>query len=59
MFSGIEERRISKRDRLVKVKYFLGATINDMYDYINPLLKKYPVAFYMLGIITQLMSHPK
>ena len=59
MFSGIEESRISKRDRLVKVKYFRGATINGMYDYIKPLLKKYPVYIYMLGIITQLMSHPK
>ena len=59
MFSGIEESRISKRDRLVKVKYFRGATINGMYDYIKPLSKKYPVYFYMLGIITQLMSHPK
>ena len=59
MFSGIEESRISKRDRLVKVKYFPGATINGMYDYIKPLLKKYPVYFYMLGILTQLMSHSK
>ena len=42
MLSGIEERRIAKRDRNVKVKIFLGATINDMYDYIMPLLKKCP-----------------
>ena len=39
MFSGIEEKRISKRDRNVKVKNFLGATINDMYGYIKLLLK--------------------
>ena len=39
MLSGIEERRISKRDRKVKVKNFRGATIDDMYDYIKPLLK--------------------
>ena len=49
MFSGIEERRISKRDRLVKVKYFPGATINDMYDYIKPLLKKHPVYILHAG----------
>ena len=42
MFSGIEERRISKRDRKVKVKNFPGATIDDMYDYIKPLLEKCP-----------------
>ena len=40
--SGIEEKRISKRDRKVKVKNFPGATIDDMYDCIKPLLKKYP-----------------
>ena len=39
MLSGIEEKRISKRDRNVKVKNFLGATIDDMYGYIKPLLK--------------------
>ena len=36
------ERRISKRDRKVKVKNFPGATIDDMYDYIKPLLKGCP-----------------
>ena len=42
MLSGIEERRIAKRKRKVKVKNFPGATIDDMYDYIKPLLKKCP-----------------
>ena len=42
MLSGIEERRISKRDRKVKVKNFPGATIDGMYDYPIPLLKKCP-----------------
>ena len=42
MLSGIEERRIAKRNRKVKVKNFPGATIDDMYDYIKPLLKKCP-----------------
>ena len=42
MFSGIGQRRVSKRDRKVKVKNFPGATIDDMYDYIKPLLKKCP-----------------
>ena len=34
--------KISKRARKVKLKNFPGATINDMYDYIKPLLKKCP-----------------
>ena len=37
MLPGIEERRILKRDRKVKVKNLPGATIND--SYIKPLLK--------------------
>ena len=32
MLPGIDEKRISKRDRKVKVKNFPGATIDDMYD---------------------------
>ena len=39
MLPGIEERSISKRDRKVKVKNFPEATIDDMSDYIKPLLK--------------------
>ena len=42
MLSGIDERRISKRDRKIKVKNFPGATIDGMYDYIKPLVKKCP-----------------
>ena len=42
MLSGTDERRISKRDRKVKVKNFPGATIDNTYDHIKPLLKKCP-----------------
>ena len=60
MFSGIEERRISKSDRKVKVKNFPGATIDDMYDYIKPLLRKCPDNITLhVGTITRLMSDPK
>ena len=38
MFSGIEQRRISKRGRKVKVKNFPCATI----DYIKPIFKNCP-----------------
>ena len=40
--SGIEENRISRQWRKVKMKYFPGATIEDICDYINPLFKKCP-----------------
>ena len=40
--SGIEERRISKRDRKVKFKNFPGTAFDDMYDYIKQLLIKCP-----------------
>ena len=42
MLSGIEERKILKRDRKAKVKNFPGATIDNMYDNIKTQLKKYP-----------------
>ena len=42
ILSGIEERRISQRDRKAKVKNFPGAKIDAMYDYIKPILKKCP-----------------
>ena len=42
MLSGIDERKISKRERKVKLKNSPGATIDDMYDCIKPLLKKCP-----------------
>ena len=41
MLSGTEER-ILKKEKKVKVKNFPGVTIDDMYDYIKPLLKRCP-----------------
>ena len=38
MLSGIEERRISKKDRKVKVN-FPEALINAMYNYIKSMFK--------------------
>ena len=50
MLSGIDERRVSKRDR----------KINGMYDYIKPLLKKCPDNIILhVGTVTRLMSHPR
>ena len=42
MIFGINQKRLSIQERIVKVRSFPGATINDMYDYIKPLLKKAP-----------------
>ena len=56
--SGIEENRISGHWRKVKVKSFPGAIIEDIYDYIKPLLKKYPKnIILLLGQTTPLMIH--
>ena len=40
IISGIEENRLKKYK--AKVRSFPGAKINDMYDYLKPLLKKKP-----------------
>ena len=37
----LDEKRLSRNNR-VKVRSFPGATINDMYSYIKPLLEKQP-----------------
>ena len=37
---GVEEKRLSQGR--AKVRVFLGATVDDMYDYLTPLLKKKP-----------------
>ena len=42
MISGIDHKRLPIKGRIVKVRSFPGATINDMYDYIKPLVKKAP-----------------
>ena len=41
MINGIDERRISKT-RQVKVRFFPGPRIKDMYHYLIPILEKRP-----------------
>ena len=41
MLNGVDERRISKTHPL-KVRFFLGARIKDMYHYLIPILEKKP-----------------
>ena len=41
MISGIDKKRLSKK-YLVKVRRFPGASVDDMYHYVRPLLQKYP-----------------
>ena len=45
MISGIDQQRLSVKGRIMKVRSFPGATINDMYDYIKLLFKKNPDNF--------------
>ena len=42
MISGIDQQRLSVKRRMVKVRSFPGATINDICDYIKSLLKEAP-----------------
>ena len=42
MISGIDQQRLLVKGRIIKVRSFPGAAINDMYHYIKPLLKKAP-----------------
>ena len=41
IMSNIDEKRLSKNVN-VKVRAFAGSTINDMYPYLEPLLRKEP-----------------
>ena len=42
MISGIDQQFLSEKERIVKVRSFPGAAINDMYDYIKSLFRKSP-----------------
>ena len=41
MISEIDEKQLSSKQN-VKVRFFPGSSIKDMYDYLKPLLKKVP-----------------
>ena len=45
MIHGLEEHRLKKYN--VKVRSFPGARIDDMYDYLKPLIKKEPSAIIL------------
>ena len=55
ILSGIEENRLGKYN--VKIRAFPGACVDDMYDYLLPLLKKKPT--YMILHIGSNDSHRK
>lgn len=42
IISGIIEKRLCRNDKLVKVRSFPGAKVEDLFHYIVPLLKKRP-----------------
>ena len=42
MISGIDQQRLLVKGRIIKLRSFPGAAINDMQHYIKPLLKKAP-----------------
>ena len=47
MINGINEKRISANFKSVKVRCFSGATIDDMYFNLIPLLKKKPATLVL------------
>ena len=40
IINGVIEERINKKDRPVKVRNFLGATVADMENYLIPIIQK-------------------
>ena len=42
ILTGIDEKRLSNKNQLVKVRDFRGATIDDLKHHLVPLLKKEP-----------------
>ena len=47
MINGINEKRISKNFKSIKIRCFSGDTIDDMYFNLIPLLRKKPVALVL------------
>ena len=53
IISGIKEELLSNAKHQIKVKCYRGATVEDMFDYVNPLLKwKSDYVFCTWGLIT-------
>ena len=42
ILQGVDEHRISRPGRKVKVRCFLGAGVDDMFDHMKPLMRKCP-----------------
>ena len=42
MINGMDERKMSNRRRIIKVRAHLGVSISDMFDYLRPILHKNP-----------------
>ena len=47
MINGIDKKRISERNSNVKVRYFNGALVEDMFYNLVPLLRKNPSALIL------------
>ena len=47
MINGIDEKRLSKKNSNVKVRYFNGALVEDMFYNLVPLLRKKPCALIL------------
>ena len=60
MINGMDERKMSNRRRIIKVRAHPGASISDMLDYLRPILrKKLRIWFCMLEPMIFVIYHPK
>ena len=61
MINGMDERKMSNRRRIIKVKAHPGASISDMLDYLRPILRKknLRIWFCMLEPMIFVIYHPK
>ena len=56
MITGVDETMISRKDRVVKVRSFSGATVEYMYDYLKPILKKLKRRYQTVKLAYQILS---
>ena len=50
--SGLKEELLPNKKHQVKIRCCKGATVEDMFDYVKPILKWKPMSFCKWGLIT-------
>ena len=55
MITGVDETMISRKDSIVKVRSISGTTIDYMYDYLKPILKKLKGRYQTVKLAYQIL----